>query len=166
MHRSVFKIQGYQGDVVVHHNGDWSGEAIVCFQEEVFGSWDKQKKPVQEVEVPAKLLAGLAIPATRQMVAELLQSFAERLPETMGVFQASEEAVKDLKPKKKPYQTTDDTIYKTKFVYCIQHCRVHETGWCTVSAVEKIPLLSQTALEAQEEWELKLATLDLGKPKK
>lgn len=53
------------------------------------------------------------------------------------------------------YYGTDDKVYGTKFVYCTQHCRVHETGWCTVSVVDKIPLLSQTAKEAEEEWDRK-----------
>lgn len=53
------------------------------------------------------------------------------------------------------YQGTDDKVYGTKFVYCTQHCRIHETGWCTVPVVQKIPLLSQTEPEAREEWDLK-----------
>jgi hypothetical protein len=56
---------------------------------------------------------------------------------------------------KKPYFETDDKVYGTKFVYCSQHMRIHETGWCLVSVVDKIPLLSETAEEASQEWELK-----------
>lgn len=167
MHTSAFKIRGYEGDVLIFHNGDWSGEAIIRFQEEVFGKWDKQKKPVQEVEIPAKLLAALAIPATRAMVSDLLVSFAERLPETLGIYEASEaaaaEAQKGRKKKEEPYWNTDDKVYGTQFVYCIQHCRVHETGWCTVAAVDKIALLSTTQKDAEMEWDLKKSTLGLGK---
>lgn len=53
------------------------------------------------------------------------------------------------------YYRTDDKVYGTKFVYCAQHMRVHETGWCTVNVLDKIPLLSQTLEEANMEWELK-----------
>lgn len=164
MHRSAFKIQGYKGDVVVHHNGDWSGEAIICFQEEALGT-DRPK--AREVEIPAKLLVALGIPATRAMVTSLLESFAERLPETLGIYEASEKAVSDIRAKeesqKKPYWRTDDTVYGTKYVYCTQHCRVHDTGWCTVAVVDKIPLLSKTAVEAQEEWDRKAMWLSKGK---
>lgn len=90
MHRSAFKIRGYEGEVVVHHNGDWSGEAIICFQEEALGTDNPEP---QEVTIPAKLLAALAIPATRTMVSDLLVSFAERLPETLGIYEASEAAM-------------------------------------------------------------------------
>lgn len=53
------------------------------------------------------------------------------------------------------YQGTDDKVYGTKFVYCTQHCRVHDTGWCTVPVVDKIALLSETLEEAEKEWDLK-----------
>jgi hypothetical protein len=164
MHRSSFKIQGYQGNVLVFHNGDWSGEAIINFREErLFGKG--KEEPEQEATIPGKLLAALAIPATRLMVGDLLKSFAERLPETLGIYEASEAAVADI-PKSataEPYENTNDKIYGTKFVYCIQHCRVHETGWCLVAAVDKIALLSQTQKDAEIEWDLKKSTLGMGK---
>lgn len=53
------------------------------------------------------------------------------------------------------YQGTDDKVYGTKFVYCIPHCAVHGTGWCTVPVVDKIALLSETEKEAEKEWDLK-----------
>lgn len=53
------------------------------------------------------------------------------------------------------YNRTDDKVYGTKFVYCTQHCRIHETGWCTVPIVHKIPLLSQTIEDAETEWDVK-----------
>lgn len=53
------------------------------------------------------------------------------------------------------YYGTDDKVYGTKFVYCTQHRRVHETGWCTVNVVDKIALLSATLEDAKVEWELK-----------
>lgn len=55
----------------------------------------------------------------------------------------------------KVYDGEDDKVYGTKFVYCTQHCRVHETGWCTVPVVHKIPLLSETYQDAETEWDLK-----------
>jgi hypothetical protein len=85
MHSTRFQIDGYEGDVVVHHNGDWSGEAIIVFKEKVFGTWDKQKKPEQEVEIPAKLLAALALPAAQEMMQYELQRFADRLPEILRI---------------------------------------------------------------------------------
>lgn len=57
--------------------------------------------------------------------------------------------------------STDDTIYGTKYVYCGQHLRVHEVGWCTVSALNKIPLFGETEKEAHAEWEMKLAQMNL-----
>jgi hypothetical protein len=62
----------------------------------------------------------------------------------------------------KPYKSTDDRVYGTKFVYCRSHCRVHSTGWCTVPVLDKIPLLSQTEAEANEEWEMKQASMELS----
>jgi len=88
MHTSTYKIKGYQDVVRVHHNGDWSGEAIISFKEEVYGTWDKQDKPLQEVMIPARLLAALAFPVTQEMVSDALIIFAERLPETLGVMAA------------------------------------------------------------------------------
>lgn len=49
----------------------------------------------------------------------------------------------------------DDKVYGTKYVYCSQHCRVHDTGWCTVSNLDKIPLLAETPEEAEKEWRMK-----------
>lgn len=67
-HSSSFQIRGYDGDVVVIHNGDWSGDATVIFKEAVFGSWDKKEKPEQRVQIPAKLLIALALPAAKEFV--------------------------------------------------------------------------------------------------
>lgn len=39
-----------------------------------------------------------------------------------------------------------------KFVYCIQHMRVHSTGWCTVEEDNKIPLPKETLSEARVYW--------------
>ena len=61
-----------------------------------------------------------------------------------------------------PYFTSDDTVYGTKFVYCCQHLRVHGTGWCTVSALDKIPLLSETEEEAVREWEMKKQVMGMS----
>jgi|KBSSwiStaDraftv2_1062776.scaffolds.fasta_scaffold3448049_2 hypothetical protein len=67
-HSSSFQIPGYDGDVVVIHNGDWSGDATVVFKEAVFGSWDKKEKLEQRVEIPAKLLVALALPVAKEFV--------------------------------------------------------------------------------------------------
>ncbi len=67
-HASSFKIPGYQGDVVVIHNGDWSGDATVVFREAVYGAWDKQEKPEQRITIPAKLLIALALPIAKEYV--------------------------------------------------------------------------------------------------
>jgi len=37
------------------------------------------------------------------------------------------------------------------YVYCRQHVHCHSTGWCTVSADDKIPLKATTHIEAVEE---------------
>lgn len=63
---------------------------------------------------------------------------------------------------KKAYQNTDDSIYACKYVYCSQHRRVHETGWCTVSVIDKIPLVSLNEKDANEEWEMKKFLLKIG----
>lgn len=49
------------------------------------------------------------------------------------------------------------------FVYCSQHCRVHSTGWCTVSPRDKVSLTSKTLEEAIEE-EKQLGLNDLKWP--
>lgn len=102
MHTSAFKLDGYDGDVRVHHNGDWSGDVIITFKEKVFGSWDEQNKPLQEAKIPGALLVALALPVTQDMISEALMSFAERLPETLGIMQAAKKSEKsDRKPKRK-----------------------------------------------------------------
>jgi hypothetical protein len=61
----------------------------------------------------------------------------------------------------KPCFSQDDTRYGTKFVYCDQHLRVHATGWCTVSCINKIPLLADTESEAVAEWEMKKRVMNI-----
>lgn len=36
------------------------------------------------------------------------------------------------------------------WVYCRQHMRAHETGWCSVSVRDKVALGVKTATEAQD----------------
>lgn len=62
------------------------------------------------------------------------------------------------------YFSTDDKVYGTKFVYCGQHLRVHETGWCKISVINKIPLLSQTIEDAHREWTIKKQLLNIKSP--
>lgn len=101
MHTSEYSIKGYEDPVRVFHNGDWSGEVIIAYKELPCGTWDTKKYTLQEVTLPASLLVALAIPATQTMVSEALVSFAERLPETLGLMAAIKESMKsDKKPKK------------------------------------------------------------------
>ena len=44
----------------------------------------------------------------------------------------------------------DDTLFGTNFVYCGSHCRVHSTGWCTVSVAKKRPLRGETIEDAEK----------------
>jgi hypothetical protein len=67
MHSSEFKIKGYKGKVVVNHNGDWSGDAIVMYQEAGVKGILPDKEP-QEVRVPGKLLIALALPVAKKFV--------------------------------------------------------------------------------------------------
>jgi hypothetical protein len=77
-HTSKFQLPGYQGDVVVIHNGDWSGDAKVIFQEAVFGIGDKQEKPVKEVEIPGRLLIALALPVAKEfLITETISAFEQ-----------------------------------------------------------------------------------------
>jgi hypothetical protein len=88
MRTSKFEIVGYEGEVVVFHNPDWSGEAIIEFQEAKLGIHDKKKYPKQEVTIPAKLLIGLGLPVAQQAVGEALVGFAQDLPHILRVRKA------------------------------------------------------------------------------
>lgn len=45
--------------------------------------------------------------------------------------------------------TEDEIAFgKDAWVYCSQHCRPHQTGWCTVSPRDKVGLGVKTAEEA------------------
>ena len=67
---------------------------------------------------------------------------------------------------RKRYDRDDDTLETGAFVYCLQHMRVHNTGLCTVSNLDKIPLFSQDASEAQEEWRRKKLMIESFLPLK
>jgi hypothetical protein len=88
MHSSEFEIAGYENPVIVHHNGDWSGEAIVVFQEAKTHLHDKKVYPKQEVTIPARLLIGLALPVAQEAVQDALVGFAEDLPHILRVRKA------------------------------------------------------------------------------
>lgn len=45
----------------------------------------------------------------------------------------------------------DDTIFNERFVYCKSHHKVHSTGWCTVSAIRKRPLIGDDIDSAEKE---------------
>jgi hypothetical protein len=55
---------------------------------------------------------------------------------------------------------TDDIVIEDrvlgKYVYCIQHCRVHATGWCGVSPLDKIALIADNLESAKKEWTARL----------
>ena len=65
------------------------------------------------------------------------------------------------KTNEQPFFSSDDTKFGCKFVYCSQHLRVHSTGWCTVSCLNKVALLSETIEEANREWEMKKVAMRL-----
>lgn len=88
MHTSKFQIAGYEGDVMVFHNGDWSGEAIVVFQDEKIHAYDKTVYPKQEVKIPARLLIGLGLPVAQEAIQDALVGFAEDLPHILRVRKA------------------------------------------------------------------------------
>lgn len=49
----------------------------------------------------------------------------------------------------------DDKIFGNTLIYCRQHLRVHSTGWCGVSARDKVGLGTndpKEALEKCREW--------------
>jgi len=52
----------------------------------------------------------------------------------------------------KEIEATEDVIAfgKDAWVYCNQHLKAHETGWCTVSPRDKVGLGVKTAAEAYE----------------
>jgi hypothetical protein len=88
MHTSKFQIAGYEGDVLVFHNGDWSGEAIIEFREAKLGIHDKKKYPKQEVTIPGRLLIGLGLPVAQEAIQDALVGFAEDLPHILRVRKA------------------------------------------------------------------------------
>ena len=46
-------------------------------------------------------------------------------------------------------RTEDEMVFgKDAWVYCNQHMKAHQTGWCTVSARDKVGLGVATAAEA------------------
>lgn len=100
MHTSIFKIPGYQG-ILVFHNGDWSGDVIIRFQEEVFGTWDKQNKPVKEVEIPGRLLVALSLDVAKKAVADEVTRLMDDLPNVMRLRKAGDDAVKACKAAKR-----------------------------------------------------------------
>jgi hypothetical protein len=101
MHTSKYHLEGYDGPVLVHHNGDWSGDVHIVFKEKVFGTWDNQKKEEQEAIIPGALLVALALPVTQDQVSRALENFAERLPETLGLMKVIEKDEASRKPKRK-----------------------------------------------------------------
>lgn len=69
MHTHVYEVEGY-GKVHVFTNGDWSGNAIVNYQD------DGKKK---EVEIPAKLLLEISKQGAVDFVRDRMISALENL---------------------------------------------------------------------------------------
>lgn len=78
MHSSEFKIRGYKGKVVVNHNSDWSGDAIVMYQEAGVKGILPAGAP-QEIRVPGKLLIALALPVAKRFVGDQVISKIEQM---------------------------------------------------------------------------------------
>ena len=78
MHSSEFKIRGYKGKVVVNHNGDWSGDAIINYQEAGVKGILPDKEP-KEIRVPGKLLIALALPVAKRFVGDKIISQVEQM---------------------------------------------------------------------------------------
>lgn len=78
MHSSEFRIRGYKGKVVVNHNGDWSGDAIVHYQEAGVEGILPDKEP-QAVRVPGRLLIALALPVAKKFVGDKIISQVEQM---------------------------------------------------------------------------------------
>lgn len=78
MHSSQFKIKGYKGKVNVLHNGDWSGDAIVQYQESGLKGFTPEGE-IKEVKVPGKLLIGLALPVAKRFVGDQVISKIEQM---------------------------------------------------------------------------------------
>ncbi len=70
MHTKEIKVPGY-ADVRVYHNGDWSGDAIVC--------WTLPGGKQQRVEIPADVLMALARRSAVASIAGDIMSFLEKL---------------------------------------------------------------------------------------
>lgn len=66
-HSSEFKIEGYKGTVLVLHNGDWSGDATIRYQEKGVKGILPDGEP-KEIQVPGRLLIALALPAAKKFV--------------------------------------------------------------------------------------------------
>lgn len=78
MHASEFKIRGYKGPVVVNHNGDWSGDAIIHYQEAGVKGILPDGKP-KEITVPGKLLIALGLPVAKKFVGDRIISKIEQM---------------------------------------------------------------------------------------
>ena len=63
MHTTNFKVDGQ--DVIVHHDGDWSGDAIVCLPDG------------KEVRIPGPVLIAIghkaAVETIRDQIVDLLE---------------------------------------------------------------------------------------------
>jgi hypothetical protein len=77
MHTSTFKLSDYKGDITVVHNGDWSGDAEILYQEKgVKGILPDGEK--QSVKVPGRLLVELSRKVAVEAVKNHLISVLEQ----------------------------------------------------------------------------------------
>lgn len=80
MHSSQYKVHGYKGAVNVLHNGDWSGDVTIQYQEQgVEGISCLPDGELKEVTVPGKLLVALALPVAKQFVMDKIVSGLEQV---------------------------------------------------------------------------------------
>jgi len=78
MHSSEFKIKGYKGKVNVLHNGDWSGDATIQYQESGVKGFTPEGE-LKQVTVPGRLLIALALPVAKRFVGDKIISQIEQM---------------------------------------------------------------------------------------
>jgi hypothetical protein len=80
MHTTKFDIPDY-GECRIHHNGDWSGEAILQWTEAFPSQQGRTPIPPEThmVTMPGRLLFALAQAMTKEIIKDQLISFLERM---------------------------------------------------------------------------------------
>ena len=79
MHTTVVKTEDY-GEVRIHHNGDWSGDAIVRWQTEIVRQPEgNAQETFKEVTLPGSLLIELSKKAAKEHLVSEIIGFVEQL---------------------------------------------------------------------------------------